>query len=141
MFSTRWMSMVYSSVVTLRRMLDVLKLKKKLSPWHGLVKYFQRTHSVLSLFYELIAYLWLQVEETNQYLNCLLTRIYKLIYFTIFYMPRIILYTWFYLSVLILLKTKCLLKVLSCSDTKLDEIIKEKNKDVECNIVADGIEK
>lgn len=141
MFSTRWMSMVYSSVVTLRRMLDVLKLKKKLSPWHGLVKYFQRTRSVLSLFYELIAYLWLQVEETNQYLNCLLTRIYKLIYFTIFYMPRIILYTWFYLSVLILLKTKCLLKVLSCSDTKLEEIIKEKNKDVECNIVADGIEK
>lgn len=30
---------------------------------------------------------------------------------------------------------------MSCSDTKLEEIIKEKNKDVECNIVADGIEK
>lgn len=127
--------------VTLRRILDVLKLKKKLSPWHGLVKYFQRTHSVLGLFYELITYLWLQVKETNQYINCLLTRIYKPIYFTICYMPGSILYTWFYFSVLILLKTKCFLEVLSCSDTKLEEIIQEKNKDVECNIVADGIEK
>lgn len=56
-------------------------------------------------------------------------------------MPGSILYTRFYYSVLILLNTKCLLKVLSCSDTKLEEIIKEKNKGVECNIVADGIEK
>lgn len=103
--------------------------------------YFQRTPSVLGLFYELITYLWLQVKETNPYLNCLLTRIYKPIYFTICYMPVSILYTWFYLSVLILLKTKCLLKVLSCSDTKLEETIKEKNKYVACNIVADGIEK
>lgn len=56
-------------------------------------------------------------------------------------MPGSVLYTWFYFSVLILLKTKCLLKVLSCSDTKLEEIIKEKNKDVECTIVANVIEK
>lgn len=28
---------------------------------------------------------------------------------------------------------------MSSSITKLEEIIKEKNKDVECNIVADGI--
>lgn len=33
------------------------------------------------------------------------------------------------------------IETLPCSDTQFKEIIEEQNKDVECKIIADGIEK